>query len=189
MVLYYHGIPLYVLGNWFSVHKTTVLRWIMGVTLALWPLVSGFLVDSVKGTIVYIDEKWIKIQGKWYYWFVVLDKKTGLPVVTELLQSRSRWACQWIGVQLKRLGKVPRVIITDGLLSYRYVVVGVKHILCLFHHQQGVSRWLKTHLADEAAIAERKPLMKRIFQTEDKRTVKRRFDKLKARASSLGITD
>lgn len=101
MVLYYHGVPLSVLGNWFSVHKTTVLRWIMGVTLMLWPLVSAFLVGSVKGTIVYIDEKWLKIQGRWYYWFVVLDEKTGLPVVTQLLASRSRWACRWIGKKLR----------------------------------------------------------------------------------------
>ena len=153
------------------------------------PLVSGFLVDKVKGTIVYIDEKWLKIQGEWHYWFVVLDHKTGLPIVAQLLKSRSRWACQWIGIALIRLKKIPRVIITDGLLSYRYVISGVKHITCLFHHQQGVSRWLKRHFEEKEQISQRKPLMKRIFQTKDKRTVKRRLDKLKATASSLLITE
>jgi hypothetical protein len=67
MALYYHGVPLSV--KWFSVHKTTVLRWIMGMSLSLWPEVSMFLVERIKGSIVYIDEKWIK--GQWYYWFVV----------------------------------------------------------------------------------------------------------------------
>jgi hypothetical protein len=42
MVLYYHGLPLSFIGNWLHVHKTTVLRWIL---------------DKVKGNIVYIKEK------------------------------------------------------------------------------------------------------------------------------------
>jgi len=36
--------------------------------------------DNVKANIVYIDEKWLKIRGKWHYLFVVLDSDTGLPV-------------------------------------------------------------------------------------------------------------
>ena len=114
MALYYHGVPLSV--KWFSVHKTTVLRWIMGMSLSLWPEVSMFLVERIKGSIVYIDEKWIKIKGQWYYWFVVFFHQTGLPIVTKLLKSRSRWALKWIGVQLAPIKKIPQVIITDGLL-------------------------------------------------------------------------
>ncbi len=188
MVLYYHGIPLSVLGKWFSVHKTTILRWIVGLSLELWPQFSVFLMERLNGTIVYIDEKWLKIKGKWYYWFVVLDQQTGLPILASLLASRSQWACRWIGLQLKQLGKVPRVIITDGLLSYSFVSEGVKHLLCRFHHQQGVTRWLKKHFDEKAEIAQRKPLMKRLFQTTDKRTVKRRFEKLKTVAEELEIT-
>ena len=89
MALYYHGVPPSVLGQWCSVHKTTVLRWILGMSLGLWPQVSVFLVSHVKGTIVYIDEKWIKIKGQWHYWFVVLDHTTGLPIVAELLKSQT----------------------------------------------------------------------------------------------------
>ena len=189
MALYFHGVPLSVLAKWFSVHKTTALRWILGLSLALWPEVSRFLVCHVKGTIAYINEKWIKIKRQWHYWFVVLDHTTGLPIVAELLQSRSRWACQWIGVALTRLKKMPRVIITDGLPSYRYVLEGVNHLTCLFHHQQGVTHWLKKHFAEKQEIAIRKPLMKRIFQTPDKRTVKRRLDKLKSSAEALQISE
>ena len=189
MALYYHGVPLSVLGQWCSVHKTTVLRWILGMSLGLWPQVSVFLVSHVKGTIVYIDEKWIKIKGQWHYWFVVLDHTTGLPIVAELLKSRSQWACQWIGIQLKRIKIIPRVIVTDGLASYRYLLEGVTHLTCLFHHQQRVTHWLKKHFAEKAEIAQRKPLMKRLFQTQDKRTVKRRLEKLKASAKEQQITE
>ena len=89
MALYYHGVPLSVLGQWCSVHKTTVLRWILGMSLGLWPQVSVFLVSHIKGTIVYIGEKWIKIKRQWHYWFVVLDHTTGLSIVAELLKSQT----------------------------------------------------------------------------------------------------
>jgi hypothetical protein len=39
MVLYYHGVPLSVLGSWLKVHKTTVLRWMIGLSIELFPMV------------------------------------------------------------------------------------------------------------------------------------------------------
>ena len=192
MVLYYHGVSLSVLGRWLNVHKTTILRWILGMTLALWPIVYSWVIDGVKARVVYIDEKWLKIRGKWHYWFVVLDTQTGLPVLASLLPSRSRWACRWLGIMLKRIDKIPRVIITDGLLSYHYLMdkaqaPGVRHILCHFHHQQGVTRWLKKHFHKREEIAARKSKMKRVLQSNDKRTVRRRFQKLKESSQELGI--
>lgn len=61
-------------------------------------------------------------------------------------------------------------------------------MLCRFHHQQGVTHWLKQHFATDAEIEARKPVMKRLLQTRDKRTVRRRFARLKACAAELGIT-
>jgi hypothetical protein len=65
---------------------------------------------------------------------------------------------------------------------------GAQHVLCRFHHQQGVTHWLKQHFATEAEIDARKPAMKRLFQTHDKRTVRRRLARLKARAAAWGMT-
>ncbi|MCP3999905.1 MAG: transposase, partial [Gammaproteobacteria bacterium] len=162
MVLYYHGVPLSVLGGWSHVHKTTVLRWMIGLSLELFPLVYRWIHDGVKANIVYIDEKWLKIHGKWHYWFVVLDSETGLPVLASLLNTKSRWSCQWIGCKLKHMGKIPKVIITDGLPGYPKLVgmlKGAKHVLCHFHHQQGVTSWLKKRFTDKAQIASRKKEM------------------------------
>jgi transposase-like protein len=192
MVLYYHGVPLSVLGSWLHVHKTTVLRWMIGLSLELFPLVYRWIYDGVKANIVYIDEKWLKIQGKWYYWFVVLDSETGLPILASLLDTKSRWSCRWIGCKLKQMGKIPKVIITDGLLSYRALVgmlEGAKHILCHFHHQQAVTAWLKKRFTDKAQIAARKKQMKKVLQTTDKRTARRRFARLKESADELGIRE
>ena len=66
---------------------------------------------------------------------------------------------------------------------------GVKHILCHFHHQQGVARWLKKHFHEKEEIASRKPKMKRVLQSNDKRTVRRRLEKLKESSQELGISE
>ena len=188
MTLFYWNVPLSVLGRWCGVHKTTILRWVLGLALALWPLIYRWMGERVNASRVYADEKWLKIRGRWYYWFVILDVPTELPVLAALLPSRGQWACRWVGWQLRQLKKVPKVLITDGLPAYAYLVPGAKHVLCRFHHQQGVTHWLKQHFATEAEIDARKPAMKRLFQTRDKRTVRRRLMRLKERAAEWGIT-
>jgi transposase-like protein len=193
MVLYYHGVSLSVLGSWLKVHKTTVLRWMIGLSLELFPMVYRWIYDRVKANIVYIDEKWLKIRGKWHYWFVVLDSDTGLPVLASLLGTKSQWACRWIGVKLKQMGKIPKEVITDGLKGYPSMMKDAlgkaRHNLCHFHHQQGVTRWLKKRFQSKEDIAVRKTKMKKVFQTQDKRTVRRRLDKLKESSEELGISE
>ena len=205
MTLYYHGLPLSLLGRWFKVHKSTILRWVISLAIELWPVVYTWINQQVKAKVVYIDvrlesgctpaiqdkdEKWIKIQGKWHYWFVVLDNKTGLPVIASLLASKGKWACQWIGTLLKQLKKIPSFFITDGMLAYDYIAEAtdarIQHILCHFHHQQSVTHYLKRNFSKEQ-IGERKKEMKKILQSDDKRTVKRRLQKLKEKARKLGI--
>jgi transposase-like protein len=177
-----------VLGRWCGVHKTTILRWVLGLALALWPIIYRWIGERVKAHMVYVDEKWLKIRGRWHYWFVVLDVDTELPVLAALLPSRGQWACRWVGRQLRRLKKVPKVLITDGLQAYAYLVPGATHVLCRFHHQQGVTHWLQQHFATEGEINARKPAMKQVLQTRDKRTVRRRLARLRERAPELGIT-
>jgi hypothetical protein len=117
-----------------------------------------------------------------------LDVPTELPVLAALLPSRSQWAGRWVGAQLRQLKKMPQVLITDGLQAYASLLLAAKHVLCRFHHQQGVTHWLKQHFATDAEIDARKPMMKKVLQTRDKRTVRRRLARLRARASELGLT-
>jgi transposase-like protein len=188
--LFFHGVPLRVLAQGCHVHPTTVLRWVVGLALGLWPPISQWIVTRVKPGKAYLDEKWIKIRGQWYYWFVVQDAGTGLPVYQTLLKSRSAASVAWIVPELRRLKPLPRVVITDGLAAYQTVFTPLEnltHRLCRFHHQQGVTRWLKDHVPSTTDVSERKTAMKRVFQTTDKRTVKRRFARLKERAVEWGI--
>jgi len=190
MRLFWCGVPLRVLGQWCHVHPSTVLRWILGLALALWPHVHTWVTTQVTCKKAYIDEKWIKIRGQWYYWFVVLDAETGLPMVQTLLATRSAASVNWIVTQLRCINQMPSVLMTDGLAAYKSVFAclkGVTHVLCRFHHQQGVTRWLKDHFSSDIDVSARKTAMKQVFQTTDKRTVKRRLARLKARAEEWGI--
>jgi transposase-like protein len=194
LVLYFHGVPLSVLGRWSGVHKTTVLRWILGISLALWEHIREMIQANVNCTKAYIDEKWIKTSGKkgrkWHYWFVVIDVATGLPIFEILLATKSEASVNWILSELKRIKSFPSVIITDGLKAYQAAFGKIKeitHILCRFHHQQGVTRWLKENFSDGKDVKELKKKLKKVFQTNDKRTVRRRLKKLKKQASELGI--
>jgi hypothetical protein len=123
-----------------------------------------------------------------------LDKDTGLPLIYSLLASKSKWSLRWIGTILMKLKKIPKIIITDGMLGYDCLLdldKRIKHILCHFHHQQGVTHYLKNHFEEEQ-IPKRKKAMKKVLQTSDKRVarneaIKRRFTLLKKFAQKLGI--
>jgi len=186
MTLYNYGVHLSVLGRWLNVNKSTILRWIISMSTVLWEVINNWIYKKVISTTAYIDEKWIKIRGKWVYWFVVIDAKTGIPFFSKLLPNRSKYTCSWLGLKLKQIGRLPNTIITDGLVGYNYIK-NVKHLLCLFHHQQNVTKWIKNHFTKPKIIEHRKKIMKKLFQTNDKRTVKRRFEKLKKNAKKLGI--
>jgi len=136
---------------------------------------------------VYVDETWLKLRGRWHDGFVVVDVPTALPVLAALLPSRGQWACRWVGRPWRQLNKVPQVCITAGVPAYAYLVPGAKQVLGRFHHQQGVTHGLKPHFATEAEGDARTPAMKRLFQTRDQRTVRRRLVRLKERAAAWGI--
>jgi transposase-like protein len=182
--LYYWNVPLSRIALWMGVSPSTVLNWVTGLAVALYPLIHSWMVTQVEAVSVAVDEKWLKIKKRWHYWFVAVDEATGLPVAMALLHTRTTWACCWFLLTLKRLGLRPRAIITDGLSGYatslRTIFPAAKHLLCLFHHQHGVTRWLGDHAATlpKEVRATLKRKMKRVLHTCDPRTVRRRLARL-----------
>jgi transposase-like protein len=182
--LSYWNVPLSRIATWMGVSPATVLNWTTGLAVALYPMVAHWIVTKTQAVCLAVDEKWLKIDKKWHYWFVGIDEATGLPVGMSLLSTRTTWACAWFLLSLRRLGLRPRAIITDGLKGYvgsiRRVFPTAKHLLCLFHHQQGVTRWLRTHAAElpQQVVAALKRQMKRVVQTRDPRTARRRLARL-----------
>lgn len=181
LTLYFWNVPFSRIALWLNISKGTAYHWVIGLAVALFPRIHAWLEARVKMTSALVDEKWVKIRQQWHYWFVALDEATELPVFSHLLPTRTKWACCWFLVLLKRIGKVPRAVMTDALLGYPATIAAVfpkaKHLLCVFHHQQGVTRWLREHAAHLPAetLARLKQKMKHVIATCDPRTVRRRL--------------
>ncbi len=192
MTLYFWNVPLSRIARWLGISKSTAYNWVIGLAVALFPIIQAWMAKKVKGSRLLIDEKWLKIKGCWQYWFVAVDDETGLPLLNRLLPSQGTWSCCWFLVLLKQLGKTPQIIITDGLAAYGAAIATVfqttKHLLCVFHHQQGVIAWLKRNLpnapAETVTLLKRK--MKGVVQTCDPRTVIRRLQTLEAQDAQEG---
>jgi transposase-like protein len=90
-------------------------------------------------------------------------------------------------VPLRRLKKVPQVVITDGVQAYASLAQGAKHVLGRWHHQPRVPQGLKPHCTTEEEINTRQKGMRTVLQTQDKRTVRRRLARLKGPAPALGM--
>jgi len=178
VALYGAGVSLSRLGSWLGVHKSTVLRWMVGLVCGVWTEVSQWIKERLRGGVVYVDEKWIKIRSKWHYWYVVLDKATEIPICTYLSDRRTIWAVKWLETKVRLLGYKVRSVVHDGLSSYMSFFSDADHQRCLFHHQQGVTQWLREHLEEDEAANSYKEQMKQVIQTRDKRTVKRRLIRL-----------
>ena len=187
MTLYFWGLPLSRLGFWLGVDKSTIFRWMVGLVNEIFGDIQAKVMAGIRLGVVIVDEKWIKVGGVWHYWFVALDALTEIPVVCYLSPTRSRWACQWVGFWLKQFKGKIKAICHDGLGSYAYLLPDVPHCLCHFHFQQRITTWLGEHFPKGERLDRLKTMMKRVLQTEDKRTAQRRLDKLDRQSEALGI--
>ena len=184
-VLYYHGLSLSVLGKLFGVHKTTVMRWLEPLAQVNGQAVVQQGKRFFSGTVA-VDEKWVQIQGKWWYLFVAVDHVSGFPLHAQLLPSNGEDYCKLFLLQLKALGYQPKVIITDGWEAYvkaiAYVFPRAEHLLCRFHARQAAFRRLRKQVKNWKERQRWVTPLKTLFHTPSKRTVQRRMDKLQTQA-------
>ena len=184
-VLYYHGLSLSVLGTLFGVHKTTVMRWLEPLAQVHWQGVVQQGKRFFSGTVA-VDEKWVQIQGTWWYLFVAVDQVSGFPLHAQLLPSNAGAYCQLFLRQLQARGYQPKVIITDGWEAYvdaiAHVFPRAEHLLCRFHALRAAFRRLREQVTDWKERQRWVMPLKTLFHTPSKRTVQRRMDKLHAQA-------
>ena len=100
-MLYYHGISLEVLGQLFGVHKTTVMRWIAPLAEMNWRSIMEKGGRYCSG-VVAVDEKWVKIEGVWWYLFAAVDHVSGLPLHVTLFPCNNGAYCHLFLLQLKQ---------------------------------------------------------------------------------------
>jgi transposase-like protein len=185
--LYFHGLSLEVIGSFFGVHKTTVMRWLEPLADLGWEEAVAKAQRFFSGVLA-IDEKWIKINGVWWYLFVAVDHVSGFPLHVALLPSNSGPYCRLFLMQVKALGYAPKTIITDGWDAYVKAIAIVfpkaEHLLCRFHALQAAFRRLKKTTRDWNVRKVWGEKIKTLFHTPSKRTVKRRLEKLEMEAEN-----
>ena len=76
-ILFSCKVPLSRLGRWCDVHKAMIWRGVLGPPLAWWPLLSRWMGERGSASMVYVEEKWRKLRGRWRYGFVVLHNLLG----------------------------------------------------------------------------------------------------------------
>ena len=180
-ILYYHGLSLEVIGRFFGVHKTTVMRWLTPLAQVNWQAAVQHGKRFFSGTIA-IDEKWVKVAGVWWYLFAAVDHVSGFPLHVALLPSNAGPYCQTFLLQLKALGYQPKVIITDGWDAYIKAIAAVfphaQHLLCRFHALHAAFRRLRANVPAGPLRQAVAAQLKSLFHTTGKRTVRRRLAKL-----------
>ncbi len=182
-ILYYHGLSLEVIGRFFGVHKTTVMRWVTPLAQVNWQAAVQHGQRFFSGTVA-IDEKWVKVAGVWWYLFAAVDHVSGFPLHVALLPSNARPYCQAFLLQLKALGYQPKVIITDGWDAYIKAIAAVfphaRHLLCHFHALRAAFRRLRAKVPAGPVRQAVAAQLKVLFHTAGKRTVQRRLATLLA---------
>jgi transposase-like protein len=184
-VLYYHGLSLEVIGSFFGVHKTTVMRWLAPLARLNW---QGVVQQGKRffSGVVAVDEKWIRVAGVWWYVFVAVDHVSGFPLHIALFPSNATPYCQAFLLQLKGLGYSPKVIITDGWEAYVASIAAVfpkaQHLLCRFHAVRAALDKLKEAFGNRKVPKALVEGLQGLFHTPSKRTVTRRIAKLQAQA-------
>ena len=185
-VLYVHGVSMGVIGGWLGVHKSTVCRWLSQVAGLGWSWVKEQKV-AFSGQLS-ADEKWVKIGGVWWYLFAAVDCVTGYPLHVALYPSNSGLYCKLFLLEVKRLGYIPKVVITDGWDGYLGAISEVfpqaEHLLCRFHLLRSVFRRFRQAGVQDRVVWK---LAGKLFQTKDKRTVVRRGAKLRSLVEGLGL--
>ncbi len=184
LMLYLHGVSTAVIGGWVGIHKSTVCRWLDQVAdWASYCLKDKQLASSGQ---VAVDEKYVLIDGVFWYLFAAVDCVTGCPLHVVLYPANSGVYCKLFLLELKRLGYRPTVIITDGWDAYLQAIATVfphaEHLYCRFHALQSLFRRLRKAYIFSSPVFK---LVCKLFKSPYKRTTERRLDRLKALLARL----
>ena len=156
--LYIHGVPQQKLAFLFGVSKTSIHNWVHKILNKELEHTMLNMITKWSGKIC-VDEKWIRIAGKWQYVLTAVDSITGVPLLSKRFESCDSAAWILFFKDFKLYYGKPTLIISDGsnslLAGLNYVFKGVRHQLCWFHKL--------------------KNLHKRIYQIQDDKTRKRAF--------------
>jgi transposase-like protein len=122
--LYFKGVSLRKIADHLKqfhgldVDHSTVYRWISKYTEIIEAYVATL--EPELGDIWHTDEMKVKIGGEWRWLWNVMDEKTRFHLVSMITKTRETRDAKKVFRQSKKVGnKKPRVMVTDGLHSYK----------------------------------------------------------------------
>ncbi|MEM3698107.1 MAG: IS6 family transposase [Candidatus Bathyarchaeia archaeon] len=122
--LYYKGLSLRDIANhlWqvygVDVSPATVHHWVMKITNALKRAFEEFKLEV--GDKWLADETVVKVNGEHMYLWNIMDRETRAYIASLLTPRRdTEDAIKAVKEAIKNAGKIPKMLVTDGLQSYR----------------------------------------------------------------------
>ena len=125
----------------FGVSKSTIHNWFYRLSF-----LKVQIIESIKwwSGIISVDEKWIRINGKWKYLLSIVDNTTGFLLFYMIASDLKAETWKIFFQRFYRIFGTPKLIISDGsgsLASGRQSVFpNVPHQLCKFHKLKNLMR-------------------------------------------------
>lgn len=155
-----------VLALLMGVSQSSIHYWIAGVCTEEfeWQMLCEITCWSGK---ICFDEKWVKIQGEWYFVLCAVDSVSGFPLLVALYPTLDTVSWVLFFKRFRALYGRPTLIQSDGshavAAAREIVFAGVQYQLCTFHKLRNLLKRLRTHVADASRRSRCVELAKRMF--------------------------
>ncbi|MCP4987342.1 MAG: IS6 family transposase [Colwellia sp.] len=135
-LLYIYGVSQDKIALLFGVSKTSVHNWVHKILNKELKYTLLKMITKWSGKIC-VDEKWIRINGKWQYVLSAVDAITGVPLLSSRFDCCDTATWTLFFKEFKLYYNIPTLVISDGsnslLAGLKIVFKGVRHQLCWFH--------------------------------------------------------
>jgi len=166
VLLYVCNVSQEMLALLLGVSKTSIHRVIYDVCgdEVEWQIVGQIVRWSGQ---VSFDEKWVKIDGQWWFVLCAVDAVSGFPLFMSLYPTLDTVSWTLFFLRFKALYGLPTLIQCDGsqpLAAAREAVfAGVRYQLCKFHKLKNLMKRLRQHLDDPTLMPRCVRLAKHMF--------------------------
>jgi transposase-like protein len=184
VLLYACTVSQDVLALLCGVGKTSIHNWIYDVCgeELEWQILREIVCWSGR---VSFDEKWVKINGEWWFVLCAVDAVSGFPLLMGLYPTCDTRSWTLFFLRFTAIYGMPRLIVCDGstaLAAARQAVFPrVRFQLCKFHKLKNLMKRLRRHLDDSRRLTRCVRLARHMFtnsSTSSRKAAAKRLQQL-----------
>jgi transposase-like protein len=167
-----------------GVGKTSIHNWIYemcGEELD-WQILREIVCWSGR---VSVDEKWVKIDGEWWFVLCAVDAVSGFPLLIALYPTLDTMSWTLFFLRFAAIYGMPRLILCDGsqalAAAHQAVFPHIRYQLCKFHKLKNLMKRLRRHIVDPKRLTRCVRLAKQMFtnsSTSNRKAAAKRLQKL-----------